>query len=903
MNKRNFAKLSILLICFLIIVLKPIVASAASGELSGSMTKSSYTNVNLTSLGDVDWAIWGYSNSGTSTSLSPNESMSGGSGISNLTDINPGTYDVLRGLGQFHINHTFNWSNGTSVTGATGAYVGLQHNVKATYEIGDGFSFTVPADTTKRRLIVYTAFHYGVGELTATLSDGSATQLKLQQDSKTNGNDPSRFIIDYSAGSDGQILTVKFITTWNGTDGNGNAQIYAAALSDYHTATINIKKGGIPTNASGAVELRQGGSTVATATVNATGIYSALVLNGDYDIYIDGVDTGDNISISASDSSITMNYYTVNFSVMDYGTASGSSITATYNGSTISIGDVVLGGKALEIKATGAGASVYEYAWAGAGTNGETINELSISSLSSNVNATCTVTGMTHVSVAFEAQGGTVSPISQSKLYSSTYGKASDGTTNDVLPTPTNFGYTFGGWWTSTGGTGNQIMDATTVTTISNHTLYAKWSVKTTTLSYNDNGGSGGQNSTKTATYGSAMPTPVTLPTRTGYYFAGYYDAISGGTQYYTSAGASTKNWDKESSTATLYAQWTINTTTLSYNDNGGSGGQNSTKTVTYGSAMPTPVTLPTRTGYYFAGYYDAISGGTQYYTSAGASTKNWDKESSTATLYAQWMSIIYNVAYDQNGGSGSIANDSGESGTTITLDNGAGYTRVNYVLDGWKINGTDYQLGGLYTMLGSDVTAEAIWVVDNDGDGVSDPDETAAGSDPNDSTDVPKKGTIKVIINDDNGLALSGMTCVINSTPTEVITNSNGVAVFNDTWLVPHRLSIRSGNSQVGTYVINFAKSESNSILITDDGSTDSEGSVNAFYAETFMYLEIVIRQNASSNWVLADSYFISSSDPAINPQTGDLSKCNVNMLWITLFIGSTFLVMHKIFWFRCKK
>ena len=53
------------------------------------------------------------------------------------------------------------------------------------------------------------------------------------------------------------------------------------------------------------------------------------------------------------------------------------------------------------------------------------------------------------------------------------------------------------------------------------------------------------------------MPS-ATMPTRTGYTFAGYYDNTSGGTQYYTATGESAKNWDKAAAT-TLYARWTFN--------------------------------------------------------------------------------------------------------------------------------------------------------------------------------------------------------------------------------------------------------------------------------------------------------------------------------------------------------
>ncbi|MEX1308539.1 MAG: InlB B-repeat-containing protein [Eubacteriales bacterium] len=870
MKKGKTTKLSILLVCFLVIILLPTAVSAASGELTGSLTKARYTGVNLTALGDVDWAIWGYSNSGTNTSLLPNERKSSGNAISNLTDIDPGTDDPLRGLGQFRINHTFNWTNGTNITSATGAYTGLQHNINKTYEIGDGFSFTVPADTQKRRLIVYAAFHYCVGELTAVLSDGSAASLTLQQNStntSTGANEPSRIIIDYSAASDGQTLTVTLTTTLNNVDGNGNTQIYAVALSDYHTATINIKNGGTPTNSSGAVELRQNGSTVATATLSATGVYSALVLNGDYDIYVDGTDTGENISINAANSSTTMDYYAVNFSVMEYGTASGSTIAATYDGNTISSGDVVLKGKALNIVATASGASAYTYLWTGTGTNSETNNALSITSLSTEVNATCTITGSTYVSVAFDANGGTVSPTSQSKQYGSTYGKASDGITDDTLPTPTKTGYTFDSWWTGAGGTGTQVTNATTVTNLSGHTLYAKWTANIYTIKYNANGG-GGTMVSSTHTYDIAETLTSNSLTKTGYDFAGWAIDASGSVVY--SDAQSVINLASENGlTVNLYAKWTAKITALSFDNNGGNGGQSSTKTVTYESPMPTPITLPTKTGCIFNGYFDAANGGIQYYDNTGISTRTWDKEDSTATLYAQWTASVYLITYSPNGGSGSITKDSGEHGTMITLDDGREYTKANYVLNGWRIDGTDYLLCALYRITG-DVTAEAIWAVDSDGDGIGNADETAAGSNPTDASDEPQTGTVVLTLLDVSGNPMSGYMAILNSTPITTTTDANGKAVFAGVALAPHTLSIRNGSTELGSYRLDFTRAGTNASVILNSGAASStSGSIATNVSRSFLTLDITLQENASGYWQIG-GISLSQRPLEENPKTG---------------------------------
>jgi hypothetical protein len=97
---------------------------------------------------------------------------------------------------------------------------------------------------------------------------------------------------------------------------------------------------------------------------------------------------------------------------------------------------------------------------------------------------------------------------------------------------------------------------------------------KTHTISFNANGGTGGQTATVTATVGEPMPALTAAPPAkienvptqsdgrayTGFnkesYFDGYFDSPTGGTKYYNADLSSAKNWDKGKNT-TLYAQWT----------------------------------------------------------------------------------------------------------------------------------------------------------------------------------------------------------------------------------------------------------------------------------------------------------------------------------------------------------
>ena len=220
------------------------VGGSGGGTLSGQLSTDVVQHADLTSLGTEDWAVWGYANSGTSTSLAPDVRKAGGSGISDLTDVHANGAP-LRGLGQFASvgdePFGFDWSDGTVPSSATGASAGLEHDGQPGLvgTNGDGFSFTVPAGTTQRTVTIYTSAHWATGTLTATLSDGSAqpyTQTVTSSDGDNSGtgdNDPGVFTIDYAAASAGQQLTVNWVETAGTCPSFGcdDAAIYAVALS------------------------------------------------------------------------------------------------------------------------------------------------------------------------------------------------------------------------------------------------------------------------------------------------------------------------------------------------------------------------------------------------------------------------------------------------------------------------------------------------------------------------------------------------------------------------------------------------------------------------------------------------------------------------------------------------
>lgn len=140
--------------------------------------------------------------------------------------------------------------------------------------------------------------------------------------------------------------------------------------------------------------------------------------------------------------------------------------------------------------------------------------------------------------VTFRGNGGT--PDTQTKTYTigGTYGS---------LPSMTRTGYVFSGWWTTASG-GTQVTSSNAVTTDATRTLYAHWTPGTQMVTFKGNGGTP-DTQTNTYTIGRTYGDLATV-TRTGYEFAGWWTAASGGSQVSTNSTVTTE------ATRTFYAHW-----------------------------------------------------------------------------------------------------------------------------------------------------------------------------------------------------------------------------------------------------------------------------------------------------------------------------------------------------------
>ena len=144
------------------------------------------------------------------------------------------------------------------------------------------------------------------------------------------------------------------------------------------------------------------------------------------------------------------------------------------------------------------------------------------------------------------------------------------------------------------------------------------------TVNFDPNGGTVTTKS-KTVTYGEtygSLPTP----TRTGYRFSGWYTAKTGGTKIASNTMVG------NSAGSTLYAHWTPQKYTVTFDPNGGTVSTTS-KTVTYGETYASPRVLPEPTypGHTFDGWYTTKTDGTRV-TEDTVVTVTKDH-----TLYARW--------------------------------------------------------------------------------------------------------------------------------------------------------------------------------------------------------------------------------------------------------------------------
>jgi uncharacterized repeat protein (TIGR02543 family) len=302
--------------------------------------------------------------------------------------------------------------------------------------------------------------------------------------------------------------------------------------------------------------------------------------------------------------------------------------------------------------------------------------------------------------VTYNSQGG--SAVSN--------GTAATGASISSAPTaPTRTGYTFDGWSTTDGGIAINFPFAHGQTT--NFTLYARWSLRVYSVAFNANSGTGTMGN-QSFTHGVTTSLNANLYSRANYVFHRWATAADG-------TGTTYNNFAQAALTAetTLYAQWTANTYVVTFNYNGGDGGD-STATASYttaGTAITLPV--PTKTGFTFAGWHS--DAGLTTAIGSGGGSGSYSPTGATLSLnaYAKWTAINYTFTYNSNSAdSGTVPTETSKQITqTATVKANTGSLALaGYTFSGWNTasdgTGTNYLSGSLFTVGSSNVTLYAKW-------------------------------------------------------------------------------------------------------------------------------------------------------------------------------------------------
>ncbi len=265
--------------------------------------------------------------------------------------------------------------------------------------------------------------------------------------------------------------------------------------------------------------------------------------------------------------------------------------------------------------------------------------------------------------------------------------------------TLTRTNYSFGGWNIN----GTVYAAGANYTLTANATANAIWNGDVYTITYNSNTATGGALAKATDTYTVGTSSAIVLPgagtmTRTGYNFGGW--SLAAGTDG-AGTGAVLSPYTPSAS-LTLYAIWTPNTYTITYNRNYGTT-TTLTDTYTYGNTTALQFNSGwTRTGYTFLGY-STNSTDTTALTSYTVT--------SDATLYAIWQINSYTITYSKNDGSGTTSNQNYNYGTTTALSYSSGWSRTGYTFGGWSGTNTGTALGS-YTVTQSAILY-AVWTPD----------------------------------------------------------------------------------------------------------------------------------------------------------------------------------------------
>ena len=283
-------------------------------------------------------------------------------------------------------------------------------------------------------------------------------------------------------------------------------------------------------------------------------------------------------------------------------------------------------------------------------------------------------------------------------------------TDNITLIIPTRPGYTFTGW-SGTGIDGKQKLVTISKGSIGERQYTANWEANRNTIVFHPNGGTGTMENQTIPTDESQALTRNGF-SKVGYTFAGW--AISSDTAVKYQDGVSYTMGVEE--TYHLYAIWTPNQNTLTFDGNGATSGSMDALRKYSDEKFTLPGVGFTKTGYSFKGWSKAPNGTVLVQDGAGYTMDCQDQ----VILYAVWEARQYTITLNSNGGT---INSSKQ--IRVTFDTTYQLSiptpgKLGYQFAGWY-NGTTNEFIAFTDETGkslvpwnqpSDITLYAVWNV-----------------------------------------------------------------------------------------------------------------------------------------------------------------------------------------------
>lgn len=233
----------------------------------------------------------------------------------------------------------------------------------------------------------------------------------------------------------------------------------------------------------------------------------------------------------------------------------------------------------------------------------------------------------------------------------------------------------------------------------------------TYTIAFRGNGATSGSTANMSSCYyDNTYTLTANGYSRTGYTFLGWSTSSTATTATYKDKASVSKLSSTNGATVILYAVWTPNTYSVTYDANEGTGAP-AQQSFVFGSQSPISTSIPSKTGYTFSKWWATHTDST-YFAPGDKIPSGWG----SFTLKALWTPNNYTVVYDGNDAtSGSMLNQSMTYDTESTLY-ANNFAKDGYGFAGWSLTKdgevvyTDKETVKNVTANTGTVTLYAVW-------------------------------------------------------------------------------------------------------------------------------------------------------------------------------------------------